>query len=321
LLCIYGNSNEPLFGIRPLYDLKIKNVTEWESKSPHGLIVEDGYQDDRKFYLKCDEDAGGWLKALLRASCWDDGRSRMNILGTLTKIKKLTASKAGEAASPRTSPQVKMSSKSRSSAPPLSLKSMKVTQEQQQRRVEPASLGAGAGVRRRPSNYANPFSGGSGGRENDSPVMFGKKNRRTVASPAPPPPAPTAAPASSIEPSPSNPFDSSDDEGDYDDDDDDEILPPPPSLNPFRSSCGAPEELEEEIDTSQSTDDFLSLSENGVINYKRFLAWDEVQSAIETGDISEDEISVLWLEVAGGGDSVDQEQFTKLVGKLEARLL
>ncbi|GMI49170.1 hypothetical protein TrCOL_g6103 [Triparma columacea] len=26
---------------------RIKNVTEWESKSPHGLIVEDGYQDDK----------------------------------------------------------------------------------------------------------------------------------------------------------------------------------------------------------------------------------------------------------------------------------
>ena len=325
LLCVYGNANEPLFGIPAIYDIKVKNVTEWESKAPHGLIVEDGYQENKKVFLRYDEDAGGWLKALLRASCWDDGRSRMNILGTLKKIKDLTAgdkSRSGSAADGGSSAKQNTALRMRSSTPHLFTKDATKTATKKKKKegrtrtmsgggfASPAATGAGAGVRRRPSTYANPFAAPAEAAGN-SPVMFGKRHRRGM---EPPVQKTEAAAAPEAPTSSSNPFgDSSDEEIDVD-------LPPPPSLNPLRSSGGRVEEEEEaNVDDSQSTDDFLTLSVGGKISYKAFLGWDEIQTALTNGEITEDEVSVLWLEVAGG-EFVDQDQFSILVRKLERAL-
>ena len=80
----------PLLTLASLAQIRVKNASEWEQKAPHGIVVEDGHTSTQ-FYLKTDEDAELWLKSCLRASCWDAGRSRMNILNTLKKVKELSA--------------------------------------------------------------------------------------------------------------------------------------------------------------------------------------------------------------------------------------
>ena len=307
----YNNQTEPLFGVPPLFEILVKNATEWEQKAPNGFIIEDGYQNKRIF-LKSDDDGEKWLKACLRASCWDEGRSRMNILNTLKKIKQLS-SKA--VASP--SKSWKSSSKThrpRASAPQLHKTTRTAASGGGRKKRAPSyakvpclagpanktGTNQQAAVPRRRPSY-NPF----GSKDGSAPTL---PQRRQFAG--------GSMLVQDTSQGHTNPFEDDDDGMESTDD---EGLPEPPQLNPFRSSYEeSGGSVTEDIREFSMVDDFITLSENGTVSFDSFMSWDEMKTAIENDEITKDEISVQWLEMEGGnGGGLSQEQFEALVKKLE----
>ncbi|GMH49623.1 hypothetical protein TrVE_jg5201 [Triparma verrucosa] len=320
----YNNESEPLFGSPPIFEILVKNVTEWEQKAPNGLIVEDGYAGKRVF-LKSDDAGEKWLKACLRASCWDEGRSRMNILNTLKKVKKLTEGNGGVV-----KPAERVNSggnsvdnrkaralRTRSSAPMISntgsgeyfAKKKKRTPSYSSVPImtDQVKTSPSTQVPKRRPSY-NPF----GSKDGSKPDVIAKSAKRQFAGGG------LLVEETAVPP---NPFDeddvleSTDDEADEGDGSD---PPPPPKLNPFNSSYNEEEEDDDDERDFSMIDDFIALSENGTISYDSFMNWDEMKTAIESGDITEEEISLQWVEIEGGtGAGIVQNQFGTLVKKLE----
>ncbi|GMI18499.1 hypothetical protein TrLO_g14663 [Triparma laevis f. longispina] len=335
----YNNETEPLFGSPPIFEILVKNVTEWEQKAPNGLIVEDGYAGKRVF-LKSDAAGEKWLKACLRASCWDEGRSRMNILNTLKKVKTLTEG-TSNAAKPVervvgggggvVGHRKARALRTRSSAPMISNASSGEFFAKKKKRTpsyssvpimtEQVKSSPSHAPKRRPSY--NPFGSSSG----SSPVVIPSAvgGKRQFAGGLLMEDAGVGG---------GNPFDEDDILESTDEEEEGEggeggeggglATPPmPPKLNPFNSSYNEEEEEEEKEEEGEERDfsmidDFIALSENGTISYEAFMNWDEMKTAIESGDITEEEISLQWLETEGGaGSGIDQNQFGALVKKLE----
>jgi hypothetical protein len=325
VLSLYMNQTEPLLGMEPVKDIQIKNASEWEQKAPYGFVVEDGYHSTKdgfvRFYLRSDEDCELWLKACLRASCWDDGRSRMNILNTLKKVKGLAYSRGPRADSDEKRGKSERSRRSSApqpssaGSPPQRVVRTKTLGERLAAvTVVPSVAPDEMSAKRRPS--ANPFS--------PPPQQYqaAPPGRRQFAGggllPTPPSSPETKR----------NPFED-------DDDTSDEDMPPNPSLNPFSSSyadsgTGTPEQRVSgftprpssellEHEHNQLIDDFLALSADGLVSFEKLCSWEEIKSAIDSDDITEEDISLAWTEI-GGGSGLDQEKFVALVTNIEKHL-
>jgi hypothetical protein len=216
----------------------------------------------------------------------------MNILNTLKSIKKLHGGGRGAAEGGGSTRALHK----RSSAPHMATNSTVQARPARTKTLgetPPSAAPGDTSIKRRPS--ANPFS-----------------------SPPPAPPQSRQFAGGGL-----NPF------GEDDDDTSDDEPPSNPSLNPFRSSfessasppqrASAASMSSASADTNQLVDDFINLSENGIVTFDKLCGWEEIKLAVDAGDITVTDISLLWAEV-GAGKGLDQERFIDLVNKIEKLL-